>query len=131
VIVIDASVMANMLVYADECGRRARAVLGRDTEWAAPEHWKAEVFSVVRGLVLGNKITEEQALHAIGRLPHLGIDHVSLDGLLPRMWHMRARIGAYDAPYVALAEVRDLTLVTSDGRLARSATAYCRVELVA
>src|SRR6266540_4357684 len=122
--------MANMLVYADERGRNARAVLGRDTEWAAPEHWKAEVFSVVRGLVLGNKITEEQALHAIGRLPHLGIDRVSLDGLLPRMWHMRARIGAYDAPYVALADARDLTLVTSDGRLARSATAYCRVELV-
>jgi len=131
VIVVDASVIASMLVYADERGRRARAVLGRDTEWAAPEHWKAEVFSVVRGLVLGNKITEGQGLHAIGRLSRLGIDHVSLDGLLPRMWHMRARIGAYDAPYVALAETRDLTLVTSDGRLARSATAYCRVELVA
>jgi len=131
VIVVDASVMAHVLVYADVRGRKARAVLGRDTEWAAPEHWKAEVFSAVRGLVLGNKITEGQAFHAIGRLPHLGIDHVSLDGLLPRMWQMRARIGAYDAPYVALAEVRDLTLVTSDGRLARSATAYCRVELVA
>jgi len=123
--------MASMLVYADERGRKARAVLGRDTEWAAPEHWKAEVFSVVRGLARGNKITEEQALNAIGRLPHLGIDHVSLDGLLPRMWQLRARISAYDVPYVALADARDLTLVTSDGRLARSATAYCRVELVA
>jgi predicted nucleic acid-binding protein len=131
VIVVDTSVMAGMLVYADERGRRARAVLGRDTEWAAPEHWKAEVFSAVRGLVLGNKITEGQALHAIGRLPHFGIDHVSLDGLLPRMWRMRDRIGAYDAPYVALAEAHDLTLITSDGRLARAATAYCRVELVA
>jgi predicted nucleic acid-binding protein len=130
VIVVDASVMANMLVYADERGRKARAVLGRDTEWAAPEHWKAEVFSVIRGLVLGNKIKEEQALHAIGRLPHLGIDHVSLDGLLPRMWQLRTRIGAHDAPYVTLAEVRGLTLVTSDSRLARAATAYCRVELV-
>jgi predicted nucleic acid-binding protein len=131
VIVVDASVMANMLVYADERGRKARVVLGRDTEWAAPEHWKAEVFSVIRGLELGDKITEEQALHAIARLPHLGIDHVSLDGLLPRMWQLRMQIGAYDAPYVALAESRDLTLVTSDGRLARAATAFCRVELVA
>jgi predicted nucleic acid-binding protein len=131
VIVVDATVMANMLAYADERGRKARAVLARDLEWAAPEHWKAEVFSVIRGLVLGNKITERQALRVIGRLPHLGIDHVSLDGLLPRMWQMRTRIAAYDAPYVALAEARDLTLVTSDGPLARSATAYCRVELVA
>jgi hypothetical protein len=39
-----------MLVYADERGRRARAALGRDTEWAAPEHWMIEVFSVVCGL---------------------------------------------------------------------------------
>ncbi|MQA77394.1 MAG: PIN domain-containing protein [Streptosporangiales bacterium] len=120
-----------MLIYSDERGRKARAVLARDTEWAAPEHWKAEVFSVMRGLVLGNKVAEHRALNAIGRLPQLGVDHVSPDGLLPRMWEMRASISAYDAPYVALAEARDLTLVTSDGRLARAATAYCRVELVA
>lgn len=129
-IVVDASVLASMLAYADERGRTARAVLARDTEWAAPEHWKAEVFSVLRGLVLGHKIAEEEALRAVERLPRLGVDHVSLDVLLARMWEMRADVGAYDAPYVALARARGLTLVTSDGRLARAATGYCRVELV-
>jgi predicted nucleic acid-binding protein len=130
VIVVDASVLANMLVYADDRGRKARSVLGRDTEWAAPEHWKAEVFSVVRGLAISNKIKEARAVWAIERLPHLGIDHVSLDDLLPRMWQLRANISGYDAAYVALAEARNLTLVTSDGRLAQGATGYCRVELV-
>lgn len=129
-IVVDASVLANMLVYADDRGRKARSVLGRDVEWAAPEHWKAEVFSVVRGLALGNKIKEAQAVWAIERLPHLGIDHVPLDDLLARMWQLRANISGYDAAYVALAEARNLTLVTSDGRLAQAATSYCRVELV-
>jgi predicted nucleic acid-binding protein len=131
VIVVDASVIANALVYVDERGRKARAVLGRDTEWAAPEHWKAEVFSVIRGLALGNKIDETQALRAIDRLPRLGVDHVSLDRLLPRMWQLRAAISGYDAAYVALAEGRRLALVTSDGRLARTAMSFCRVELVA
>jgi predicted nucleic acid-binding protein len=131
VIVVDASVMATMLVYADERGRKARVALGRDTEWAAPEHWKAEVFSVIRGLELASEITEDQALRALARLPHLAIDQVPLDGLLARMWQLRSRIGAYDAPYVALAEARDLTLVTSDASLARAATAFCRVERVA
>jgi predicted nucleic acid-binding protein len=131
VIVVDASVLANMLLYTDDRGRKARSVLGRDTEWAAPEHWKAEVFSVIRGLALGNKVKEAQAVRAVDRLPHLGIDHVSLDDLLPRMWQLRMGISGYDAAYVALAEARDLTLVTSDGRLARGATSYCRVELVA
>lgn len=129
-IVVDASVLANMLAYTDQRGQKARAVLGRDTEWAVPEHWKAEVFSVMRGLLLGGKISEGVALAAIRRLPHLGVDHVSLDGLLAQMWQMRATLSAYDAPYVALAAARDVTLVTSDARLARTATAHCRVELV-
>lgn len=130
-IVVDASAIADALIYDDGRGRRARWVLGRDPEWAAPEHWKAEVFSVLRGLVLGNKIAPEQALRAVDRLPHLGVDHVSLDDLLSRMWELRGCVSAYDAPYVVLAEVRGLTLVTSDGRLARTATRYCRVELIA
>jgi predicted nucleic acid-binding protein len=119
-----------MLLYADERGRKARAALGRDPEWAAPEHWKAEVFSTIRGLALGSKIEEAQAVRAIDRLPHMGIDYVSLDELLPRMWPVRFGIIGYDAAYVALAEVRQVALVTSDGRLARAATGYCRVEFV-
>lgn len=130
-IVVDASVLASAMVYADGRGLKARSVLARDPEWAAPEHWKAEVFSVIRGLTLGNKIEQSVALRAVGLLAHLGVDHVSLDGLVTRMWQLRANISGYDAAYVALAEARGLTLATSDARLARTATAYCRVELVA
>lgn len=129
-IVVDASVLANMMAYTDQRGRKARAALSRDTRWAAPEHWKAEVFSAIRGLALGGKITEDRAVWALDRLPRLGMDHVSLDGLVSRMWGMHASISGYDAAYVALAEQRRLTLVTSDARLARAATAHCRVELV-
>lgn len=129
-IVVDASTMANMLVYSDTRGRKARAALARDTEWSAPEHWKAEVFSVVRGLMLGGKISEDLARRAIERLPRLGVENVSLDDLFPRMWRLRAAISGYDAAYVALAEARDLGLVTSDARLARAAIAHCRVELI-
>jgi len=108
VIVVDASVLTSGLIYADERGRTSRVALGRDTEWAAPEHWKAEVFAAIRGLAIGHKISPDQAVRAITQLPHLGIDHVSLDPLLGRMWQLR----------------------NGDRRLARAATAYCRVELV-
>ncbi len=128
-IVADASAVANMLIYADERGRRARAALARDTEWAAPEHWTVEVFSVVRGLMLGSKINAEGAVRALGLLPRLGVDHVPVQSLLPRMWELRTSFSAYDAAYVALAEARDVPLVTSDARMARAATRYCRVEL--
>jgi predicted nucleic acid-binding protein len=128
-IVVDASIIANMLVFADERGHKARAAMGRDIEWAAPEHWKAEVFSVLRGLVLDGKITQGYGERAVARLPGLGVDHVSLDSLLVSMWQMRAAISGYDAAYVALAQARDLTLVTADARLARAAVPYCRVEV--
>ena len=129
-IVVDASVITNMLLYVDERGRKARSVLGREPRWTAPGHWKAEVFSAVRGLALGGKVTESQALWALEQVPRLAVATVSLDDLLPRMWQLRSTISGYDAAYVALAEAYDLTLVTGDGRLARAATAFCRVELV-
>jgi predicted nucleic acid-binding protein len=128
-IVVDASAFANLLVYADERGGKARTIMGRDPEWSAPEHWKAEVFSVVRGLVLGHKLSDAQGARAVSRLPRLGVDHVSLDSLLPRMWQLRAAVSGYDAAYVALAEARAVTLVTADARLARAAAGLCRVEL--
>lgn len=129
-IVTDASALASMLVYEDGRGSSARAVLSRDPEWAAPGHWKAELFSVVRGLTIGRKLDAERAGWAVERIPRLGIDQVSLDALLPRMWELRHAISGYDAAYVALAEQRRSALVTADARLARTVTRYCRVELV-
>lgn len=130
-IVVDASVLASMLVYADDRGRSARRVLGRDTEWASPEHWMVEVFSAIRGLSLAGKVSNAVAERAIARLPRLGIDHVPVVALLPVMWQVRRNISAYDAAYVALAATRRLTLVTADARLARTATEHCAVELTA
>lgn len=130
VIVVDASAMSTMLVYTDDRGRKARAALARDIEWVAPEHWKAEVFSVVRVLTLGRKITEAWASGVVSLLPRVGVKTVSLDDLLPRMWELRGNVSGYDAAYVALAEARGVTLVTADGKLARAAMSFCRVELV-
>jgi predicted nucleic acid-binding protein len=130
-IVVDASVLANMLVYADDRGRRARAVLARDTQWAAPELWMVEVFSVLRGLSLAGKISNVLAERSIERLSQLGIDHVPVTTLLPYMWRWRDEISGYDSAYVALAATRHITLVTADGRLARAATRHCPVELAA
>ncbi len=122
-IVINASVVASMLVYADDRSRKARAVLGRDPAWAALEHWKVEVFSVMRGLACGGKITDEVASRAVDRIPRLGVDTVSVADLLARMWQIRTNVSAYDD---ALAESRNLTVATADAKLGRAATAYCR-----
>ena len=49
---------------------------------------------------------------------------------LPRVWDLRNNLTAYDAIYVALAEVLDAPLLTRDKRLAASPGHHARIELV-
>jgi predicted nucleic acid-binding protein len=130
VIVVDASAMTCALVYDGARGKSARAELARDEHWAAPEHWKIEVFSSVRGLVLGAKLGEERARQAVQTLAVLTVAPVSINDLLSRMWDLRGNVSAYDAAYVAAAELHDAPLLTADARLARAGGLRCQVRVV-
>jgi len=50
--------------------------------------------------------------------------------LLDRCWELRENLSAYDAAYVALAELLDAVLLTADARLAKAPGPRCRVELL-
>jgi predicted nucleic acid-binding protein len=50
--------------------------------------------------------------------------------LIPRIWELRRSISAYDAAYVALAEVLGAPLLTRDARLGRSHGHRARIELI-
>jgi predicted nucleic acid-binding protein len=53
VIVVDASALTEMLIVPSPLGRAVRHELREDLDWCAPDHVTAEVFSAVRGGVLG------------------------------------------------------------------------------
>jgi predicted nucleic acid-binding protein len=131
VIVVDASTVVSALSGIDDASSRAHAVVSADPDWVVPEHWTVESFSVIRGLARGKKVSGDHAASLLRRLLELTVESVPVDLLIPRMWQLRESFTAYDAAYVALAESRGLTLVTSDVRLARAAVPYCRVELIA
>jgi len=131
VIVVDASSVVNALSGIDDASPHAAAAVTADPAWVVPEHWTVESFSAIRKLSLRQLVDDDQAMSLLRRLSELTVESVPVDLLIPRMWQLRASFTGYDAAYVALAESRGLTLVTSDGRLARSAVQYCRVELVA
>lgn len=129
-IVVDASVAADAIANRSAVGTKARAALAQDERWLVPDHWRTEVFSAIRGLYLGGKISEVAAESSIRRLAVTAVEQASISPLLAHVWALRHNFSAYDAPYVVLAAERNLTLVTGDARLAQAAVGQCRVELV-
>jgi predicted nucleic acid-binding protein len=49
---------------------------------------------------------------------------------MQRLWDLRATLTAYDAVYVALAEVLDAPLVTCDGKIASAPGHHALVEVI-
>jgi predicted nucleic acid-binding protein len=131
VIVVDASVLADALVDDGPVGNAARVALTEDPHWAAPGHLLIEVMSVIRGKALGGKLGLPRAREAVETLPSLVIDHVDAAQLIERMWHLCGNISAYDAAYVAAAEMLTCPLVTGDARLAKANGLRCEIRLIA
>lgn len=130
-IVVDASVLADALVDDGPVGDAARTELTGDPHWVAPGHLLGEVVSVIRGKVLGGKLGLPRAQEVIDTLPSLVIDEVGVSLLVDRMWQLRGNVTAYDAAYVAAAELMACPLVTGDGRLAEASGLRCEIRLLA
>jgi predicted nucleic acid-binding protein len=125
-VVIDASVLADALCGSGPTADAARTAI-RGKRWAAPEHLRVETFSVIRGRVLGSKLTKKTGERAVRRLGEVVVRTLSCSPLLDRMWQLRNNLSGYDAAYVAAAELLDVPLVTGDRRVAAAPGLRCRV----
>ena len=127
-LVLDASCLYDAL--ARKPGSAAlRARVDRDDQ-IAPHIIDVEVFGVVgRDLLLGD-LDRTAATRIIERLrdwPGQRFDH---GPLLMRAWQLRDNVRGWDAMYVALAEMFQATLLTTDERLARAPGLACSIEVV-
>jgi predicted nucleic acid-binding protein len=129
VIVVDASVLAPALADDGDSGDLARSRLS--SEWlTAPELVDLETLSVFRGLVLARKLPARRAHLALVDLAALPLERVPHGQLLTRCWELYPNLTVYDAAYVALAEMLDVSLVTGDFRITRAPGIRCAVELL-
>jgi predicted nucleic acid-binding protein len=126
--VLDASVAVTALTAPGSAA--ADLLSGDDAAFQVPSIFDAEVLSALRGLVRGEKFAGAAATELVADLMVLPVDRWHMSPLLPRMWELRENLTAYDAAYVALAELTGAVLVTGDERITASPGAHCDIQIV-
>jgi predicted nucleic acid-binding protein len=128
-IVVDASVLANVVGDDGADGKVARAAL-RGEEVAAPDLVDVETVSVLRKRWLAKDLTVRRFQRAVEDLADLPLTRHPGLPLMSRAFELRANVTPYDAAYIGLAEALGCPLLTGDARLAAAPGPRCEVRLL-
>lgn len=113
--VVDTSAFVTLFtVTGADLDPRLTARLSQVTVPHEPDIVDVEFHHALRGLLLGNKITGQRAELARQLFTRTPKKRVPTYTLSDRIWQLRNNLGAYDACFVALAEVLDAPLITCD-----------------
>lgn len=123
-----------VVVDASTAVRLASAQVGfttiRHLQLIAPPLLWSEATSALHQAAWRGAIDRDSARLALSRLLEAPIDARAPAGLQERAWQIADDLGwakTYDAEYVALAQLSDAPLLTTDARLARSAVRLVRL----
>lgn len=119
-IVADASAIADLLLSRPSA-QSIRTALASHTELHVPEHFHAEVLSVLRRQLLTRRLSEVRAHRALAGLAAMRVLTYPVIQLMLPIWRLRGNLSVYDAAYLALAQRLDTGLITLDGALAEAA----------
>jgi predicted nucleic acid-binding protein len=130
VVVLDASAALELLINSPLAARIAARVLTADESLHAPHLIDLEVAQVLRRWTRRGTLPDARAEEALQDLAELPLARYPHQFLLPRIWELRANATAYDAAYLALAEVLGAAIVTCDSALAAVPGNRARVEVM-
>lgn len=125
-VVCDASAVAALLLDGGPDGRWATDILS-GASLAAPSLLRFEAANIIRRHELAQRITSDQAAQAHADLLDLAVEQWPYELLATRARELRRNLTSYDAGYVALAELLDVTLVTLDRGIGRAPGVRCTV----
>jgi predicted nucleic acid-binding protein len=128
VIVVDASALVELILRTPTGAAIEQRIVSSAETLHAPHLIDIETTHVLRRYVAKGIIDAKRGREAIDDVASLSLRRYGHVGLLPRVWEMRDNLTAYDAVYVALAEVLNATLLTCDRRLAAAAGHRVRIE---
>lgn len=129
-IVVDASAVLEVLLNSPAAARVAERLFAPGETLHAPHLLDVEVVQVLRRYAASGELDAARGALALAALAAFALTRYSHELLLPRIWALRANLTAYDAAYVALAEVLRAPLVTRDARIASAAGHAAEVEVV-
>jgi predicted nucleic acid-binding protein len=130
VIVIDASVILEVLIQSPAADRIEERIFSQRETLHAPHLIDLEVVQVLRRYSRSGEVSSDRALEAIRDFSDLHIAKYPHAVFLSRIWELRDNFTAYDAAYIALAEALGAPLLTRDVALAAAPGHTARVELV-
>ena len=129
-IVLDASAALDWILRTPVGLQLEERIFSGDESVHAPHLLDLELSQVLRRLVREGRLSADRAEAALRNLMDSRLIRYPHFHLLPRIWELRHNLTAYDAAYVALAELLDATLVTHDGKLSRAAGHRAQIEIV-
>lgn len=121
-VVVDASVAVEAVSGASVLATRCQRILAENC--FVPELIYSEVAQTLRRLERAWDQPQEKNLQRVMALPWTA---VSFRNFGDRVWAIRHDVSLYDSTYVALSQVLDAPLATTDRKLASVARRYCDV----
>lgn len=128
-IVLDASAAVDWLLQTPAGQRIEKRTYARLESLHAPHLLALEVAQVLLRLAREETVSALRVDEAVDDLLRLRITWYPHFVFLPRVWHLRHNLSAYDAAYIALAEELDAPLITRDRRLASASGHRAAVEV--
>jgi predicted nucleic acid-binding protein len=127
-LVVDTSAVLEALAARDPAPRLIER-LAADGDLHAPHLMDTELLHALRGMGIRREISDERAADALSDFAELALVRYPHQPLNDRVWELRHNLTAYDATFIALAEVLAAPLITCDARLASAPGHTAQIEL--
>jgi predicted nucleic acid-binding protein len=128
VLVLDTSAVLEALVAVDPPPGLIERLVD-DGDLHGPHLIDTEILHVLRRMTISGELSNERAEDARSDFAELAIVRYPHEPLNDRVWELRHNVTAYDATFVALAEMLAVPLITCDARLASASGSRARIEL--